>query len=366
MKTNLFLIFATLIISSCQMQSGYKVKVHVSDLSEGKVYLMREIEKKPTAIDSAELVKGGAVFTGKVESPELYYIKLNQQRNLLRLFIENSTIEVTMVSDSVDKAMVMGSATHDIYKPFAMKIAELDSEQRALSADYQALKTAGNSDEMKKIEDQVSEIYNRQQSFTKEFVNANTESVVGLYIIRWYLIYELDYLGLSELLSKVSAKIQNTPIYNVLNDRMGLLERTQTGKPAIDFSMESPDGNLISLSSFKGKYLLVDFWASWCGPCRRANPHVVDLYKKYNKMGFEILGVSLDNNKDKWLEAIKIDNLTWPHVSDLKGWQNSAGQLYGVNSIPHTVLIDNDGIIIGSRLSHEDLESKLAEIFKGK
>ncbi len=364
MKTTLTLIFAAIMVSSCQLQTGYQLKVQVTDLVEGKVYLMKEIDKKPTAIDSVDLDNGIATFKGQIDNPELFYVKINQQRTLLRLFMENASIEVTMVSDSVDKAKVIGSKTHDIYKPFAEKIAELDAEQRSLYADYQALKEAGNTDEMKKIEDQVSEIYEKQQAFTKSFVDANTESVVGLYIIRWYLIYEIDYLGLSEMLSKVSPNVKKSTIYNVLNERLELLEKTQIGKPAIDFSMEDANGNPVALSSFKGKYLLVDFWASWCGPCRRANPYVVELYNKYNKLGFEILGVSLDNNKETWLEAIKADNLTWAHVSDLKGWQNFAGQLYGVNSIPHTVLIDNNGIIIGNRLSHEDLESKLKEIFK--
>ena len=131
-----------------------------------------------------------------------------------------------------------------------------------------------------------------------------------------------------------------------------------------DFSMETPEGELLSLSDLRGQVLLVDFWASWCGPCRKENPNVVRLYQQYKDKGFEILGVSLDSKRDRWLQAIEQDGLTWPHVSDLQGWKNAAAQLYGVSSIPHTVLLDAEGRIIARNLRGRALEQKLAEIFE--
>ncbi len=136
-----------------------------------------------------------------------------------------------------------------------------------------------------------------------------------------------------------------------------------TGNEAPDFSLETPEGNSIKLSDFRGKVLLIDFWASWCGPCRRENPHVVGLYNKYNSKGFDILGVSLDKSRDPWLKAIEKDGLVWHHVSDLKGWSSSAAQLYGVSSIPHTVLLDREGKIIARNLRGPALDAKLKEIF---
>ncbi len=143
-------------------------------------------------------------------------------------------------------------------------------------------------------------------------------------------------------------------------DRMAAL---QEGGQAPDFSQATPDGAAVSLSDFRGKVVLVDFWASWCGPCRRENPNVVKLYEKYRAEGFEILGVSLDRKKDRWLQAIEADGLTWTQVSDLKGWRNEVAQLYGVRSIPYTVLIDQEGRIIARRLRGDALERKLAELF---
>ncbi len=141
------------------------------------------------------------------------------------------------------------------------------------------------------------------------------------------------------------------------------MKNLMKGGNAPDFSQNNPEGEPLSLSDFRGKVVLLDFWASWCGPCRRENPNVVKVYEKYKDKGFEILGISLDRDREKWLAAIEADELTWPHVSDLKGWQNEVAQLYGVRSIPHTVLIDAEGNVIANKLRAEALEVKLAEIF---
>lgn len=135
------------------------------------------------------------------------------------------------------------------------------------------------------------------------------------------------------------------------------------GAEAPDFTQKTPEGEDLSLSDLKGKIVLVDFWASWCGPCRRENPNVVKMYEKYKDQGFEILGVSLDSNKDRWLQAIKKDGLTWPQVGDLKGWQNAAAQMYSVRSIPSTVLVDAEGNILARNLRGAALEAKLGELF---
>jgi len=139
--------------------------------------------------------------------------------------------------------------------------------------------------------------------------------------------------------------------------------RLSVGTEAPDFSQATPEGTDMKLSSLRGKYVLIDFWASWCGPCRRENPNVVRLYNQYKEKGFEILGVSLDQSRDRWLQAIEADQLTWSHVSDLKGWGNEVAKMYEISSIPKTILLDPQGKIIAKDLRGPSLERMLAQLF---
>jgi len=170
-----------------------------------------------------------------------------------------------------------------------------------------------------------------------------------------------SFLHFAEQFTKAFEESDSAAVAD-LKKEMAQVEAFTKGSVAPDFTQKSPDGEAVSLSDFRGKVVLIDFWASWCGPCRRENPNVVKLYEEYKDQGFEILGVSLDRKKDRWLKAIEADGLVWPHVSDLKGWQNEVAQLYGVGSIPHTVLLDREGKIVAQKLRGPALEQKVAEL----
>ncbi len=171
-----------------------------------------------------------------------------------------------------------------------------------------------------------------------------------------------NYVPFAEILLKELKEEDAAAAMNLQQQIAGMRSFT-IGAEAPDFAQATPEGKLLKLSDLRGKVVLIDFWASWCGPCRRENPNVVRMYNVYKDKGFEILGVSLDRDRQRWLDAIQADGLTWPHVSDLQQWSNAAAQLYGVNSIPHTVLLDKEGRILARNLRGEALERKLAEIF---
>ena len=158
--------------------------------------------------------------------------------------------------------------------------------------------------------------------------------------------------------------IKESKIGKEIADRIALLSKVEEGKPAQDFTENTPDGKPISLSSYKGHYVLLEFWASWCGPCRAENPNLLKQYKLYNGKGFDVLSVSLDSDKGQWQKAIEKDALPWTHVSDLKGWNNAVAVLYGIRAVPASFLIDPSGKIIATGLRGETLNKKLESLFQ--
>jgi thiol-disulfide isomerase/thioredoxin len=176
--------------------------------------------------------------------------------------------------------------------------------------------------------------------------------------------YNFDAAELDSIYRVLTPSTQHAYFGRKIKAALDIARITAVGKPALDFVQKDVSGTPVSLSSFKGKLLLLDFWASWCGPCRMANPAIVKAYRKYHAKGFDILSVSLDSDKNKWIAAIKKDNLSWTQVSDLKGWQNNVAVLYGIQSIPMSFLLDKEGKIIARGLNAAELEKKLAETLK--
>ena len=344
---------------------SFTITASIDSLAYSTAYLAQYKDGGFVKSDSAVIEEGTFSFTGSVESPNVQYILFDDSKDRIIVFIENSDISIAGVDLQKENIKIAGSALNAQLEQFIVEVKTYEVELKVIVDEYYAAEAAGD-EALLKIADQKYTVQDSLKiAFVEGYIYNNLNSVIAPYLSLRYMM-EKDVAELEKLNNSFAAEIKNSEYVKLIEERIALTKGTQIGQAAPLFSMNDKDGNPIALESFKGNYVLIDFWASWCAPCRAENPNVVAAYAKYHDKGFDILGVSFDEKKDKWLNAVESDNLTWSHVSDLKGWGNAAGQLYGVRGIPHSVLVDKDGVIIAKDLRGEELHKKLAEIFAGK
>tara|TARA_B100000809_G_scaffold256408_1_gene296332 strand:+ start:1238 stop:2368 length:1131 start_codon:yes stop_codon:yes gene_type:complete len=345
--------------------ASFTITASIDSLAYSTAYLAQYKDGGFVKSDSAVIEGGTFSFAGSVESPNVQYILFDDSKDRVVLFIENSDISIGGVNLQKENIKITGSALNTQLEQFIVEVKTYEVELKVIVDEYYAAEAAGD-EALLKIADQKYTVQDSLKiAFVEGYIYNNLNSVIAPYLSLRYMM-EKNVAELEKLSNSFAAEIKNSEYVKIIDERIALAKGTQVGQAAPLFSMNDKDGNPIALESFKGSYVLIDFWASWCAPCRAENPNVVAAYAKYHDKGFDILGVSFDEKKDKWLKAIESDNLTWSHVSDLKGWGNAAGQLYGVRGIPHSVLVDKDGFIIAKDLRGEELHKKLEEIFVGK
>ena len=363
MRNVLTILVFVLTVLSCQSaKEEYSIKGSIAGVETGKVYLLKIAGGQPQSIDTADIVGGKFTFKGKMEIPDIRLLRLNDQDYFAQFFLDNASITVTAKKDSLNTTKITGSPTQDIFKTYIAEMEKLNKDVMALQGKYQNAMSTGNTSEADKAKIDYQAMIDNNKVYTKNFVNEHSNSVVSAFVLLQYAT-QLDESELADLVGKFAPAIDKTEYVVQLKALVQEQQKTAIGVVAPDFTMNDTEGKPIQLSSLRGKVVLVDFWAAWCGPCRQENPNVVKLYQQYHSKGFEILGVSLDRTKEDWLKAIKADNLTWIHVSDLQYWQNAAARLYGVNAIPQSFLLDKDGKIIAKGLRGEQLAKKLLELF---
>jgi len=379
MKKILFAILAIISINATA-QKKFTINGDVSKIKEPivKVFLSYRANGVSTE-DSVDVKNGKYAFKGAVADPVMAYLRAEYkkdtsttsvraffyERDMTTLFIENSSIAVANI-DSFGNAIVKGSKAHAEYLKLKASNKDINDKMQSLNNDYGALYEKKDEEGMKKLEAEFEKLDAEMKIRNKQYLQKNTNSVIALYIFNQYAGYDINPDDAEPIFLSLSESIRNSAGGKEIQAKIETAKKTGIGRMAMDFTQNDTLGNPVTLSSFRGKYLLLDFWASWCGPCRAENPNVVAAFNQYNSKGFDVLSVSLDqpNGKEKWLKAIHDDKLTWTHVSDLKFWNNQVSVMYGIQAIPQNFLIDPQGKIIGKNLRAEALNQKLQELFK--
>ena len=321
-------VMAMMVVTSCtEEKKGYIIDGEISDVKDGMVYLKKYVDKSFVDVDSAVITDGKFKFEGvALEALAHGLTTQKESRRPLVFFLDNDVMNVKL-NESDKKLIVTGSPVNDIYM-----------------ANAPIVRSKGYS--------------------LDSLLNVHPASPVSAYFVVKDFAYKLDLEEMKSVRSKLDASLDGTSYVQQIESMIARMEKVQVGSEAPDFTLPDVNGNPVSLSSFRGKYVLVDFWAAWCPDCRKENPNIVSAWEKYKNKNFAILGVSLDRNRDQWLAAIEKDKLTWTQVSDLKYWSSEAAVLYCIRWIPMSFLIDPEGKIVAIGLEGEELHNKLEELLK--
>ena len=367
MKQLVLMLCTAFAVLSHSWGQGYVISGEAAG-AEGKTVSLKQYNGREPVEVAATTVKDGK-FTLKGNAPYSEFCMLYVgDQGPVQFFVENSSIRILMDMKNIEQSKVAGSEENDLFVEFVNELGKYNQQQKKLNDSYIALNSSSvaTPEAVTNIRTQMEKLNAETKDYMINFVQKHSGKISSAFIVNNVhgLMQAMNLSQLEQVAGGFGAGTGQSQWVKMLRDQVATLKRTAIGQPFADITLKTPDDQPISISDYagKGKYVLLDFWAAWCVPCRNANPRVVELYKRYKDKGFEIVGISLDQTREAWVKAIKDDSLVWPQMSDLGYWQSAAAKLYHVTSIPHTVLLGKDGKIIARGLHVEQLAVKLAEL----
>ena len=375
---NLILLFAfTLTLVSCDKNGGgsYTINGIAPGFKNGtKVILQRQSEdgKSTVSVDTVAITNEKFEITGEVDEPSLHGIAIENARGLLNLIVEKGDIKINVNRDTIFRSKIAGTYNNEEFQKFTLGISKLQKSVKQKLTDFEA-KNATVMTEAQKTNDtliinrlrkEYSDIQKAIGDYSINYSKNNPKSFISLLIVQSLLNNpEYDLAFAKKSFESLDASLKDLKPAKKLKEFFEKVAATEVGEKAPDFTAKDIKGKEVSLNQSLGeKVTIIDFWASWCMPCRKENPNMVALYKEFHAKGLNIVGVSLDNDSKDWITAIAKDQLTWTHVSNLKQWEDPIAKLYNVNQIPATFVLDKDGKIIARDINGAELRKKVAEL----